>query len=143
VLESKPFSHGSILRYEGYATTFIPNKGPCYRCVFEHAPPPGLVPSCQEAGVFGVLPGIIGTIQATEAIKYVLGIGELLVGRILCFDALKLSFEEVKIKQNKACPTCGDSPRIAEIKPENYVETCAAHRVSRKEILTCREPHSI
>lgn len=127
VLENKPYSHGSILRYEGYATTFIPHHGPCYRCVFEQAPPAGLVPSCQEAGVFGVLPGIVGTIQATEAIKFALGIGDLLVGRILCFDALKLSFDEVNIRRNKACPTCGDTPRIDDIKPENYVETCAAH----------------
>lgn len=127
VLENKPYSHGSILRYEGYATTFIPHEGPCYRCIFEEAPPPNLVPSCQEAGVLGVLPGVIGTIQATEAIKFALSIGELLIGRILCFDALKLSFDEVKIRQRKACPACGDKPKITEIKAENYIETCAVH----------------
>jgi SAMP-activating enzyme len=122
VLEKKPCSHGSILRYEGYATTTIPQKGPCYRCVFKKIPPPGLIPTCQEAGVFGVLPGIIGTIQASEVLKYVLGIGELLAGRLLCFNALDMSFFEAVAEKRKDCAVCGDRPEIAKIEQKNYVE---------------------
>lgn len=122
ILERKPCSHGSILRYEGYATTSIPQKGPCYRCIFKKSPPAGLIPSCQEAGVFGVLPGIIGTIQASEALKFVLGIGELLAGRLLCFDALDMSFFEASAEKRDDCLVCGKSPLIRDIKPENYLE---------------------
>ena len=122
VLEKKPCSHGSILRYEGYATTTIPQKGPCYRCVFKKPPPPGLIPSCQEAGVFGVLPGIIGTIQASEALKFILGIGELLVGRLLCFNALDMTFYEAVSGKRKDCAICGEQPEITEIKQKNYLE---------------------
>jgi adenylyltransferase/sulfurtransferase len=124
VLENKPFSHGSIFRFEGYVTTIVPKKGPCYRCLFEHAPPPGSVPSCQEAGVFGVLPGIIGSIQTAECIKYLLGKGELLVGRMVCLDALRMTFEEIKIRRNEECPICGQNPKIKDIVAENYEETC-------------------
>lgn len=124
VLENKSLSHGSIFRFEGQVTTIIPNKGPCYRCLFEHAPPPGMVPSCQEAGVLGVLPGIIGVIQATETIKYLLGIGELLVGRLIYYDALSMMFEEIKIRKNPNCPVCGEEPKIYTLLEENYGEAC-------------------
>jgi len=111
VLEKKPFSHGSILRYEGYATTVIPMKGACYRCIFCKPPPPSLIPTCQEAGVFGVLPGIIGTIQASEALKFILGIGEPLAGRLLCFNALDMSFYEASAERKTSCAICGDDPK--------------------------------
>jgi molybdopterin/thiamine biosynthesis adenylyltransferase len=122
VLEKKPCSHGSILRYEGYVTTTIPQKGPCYRCIFKKPPPPGLIPNCQEAGVFGVLPGIIGTIQASEVLKYILGIGELLAGRLLCFNALDMSFFEAGAEKRKDCAVCGEKPEITRIEQKNYVE---------------------
>lgn len=121
VLEKKPCSHGSILRYEGYVTTTRPG-GPCYRCIFKKPPPPGLIPNCQEAGVFGVLPGIIGTIQASEALKCILGIGELLVGRLLCFNALDMTFYEAAVEKNKDCAVCGEQPKITRIDQENYQE---------------------
>ena len=123
VIEKRPFSHGSILRYEGYAMTYVPSKGPCYRCIFKKPPPAGLIPSCQEAGVFGVLPGVIGTIQASEAIKYLLGIGELLIGRLLCFNALDISFFEAVAEKNEKCDICGDHSSILEIDGKNYIET--------------------
>ena len=123
ILEKKPCSHGSILRYEGYATTVVPMKGPCYRCIFKRPPPPGLIPNCQEAGVFGVLPGIIGSIQASEALKFILGIGELLTGRLLCFNALDMSFYSASAERNRNCAICGDHPNIWEIDQRNYVET--------------------
>lgn len=124
VFENKPLSHGSIFRFEGQVTTIVPHKGPCYRCLFEHAPPPGMVPSCQEAGVLGVLPGIIGVIQATEAIKYLLGIGELLVGRLIYYDALNMSFDEIKVRWNRECPVCGEAPKIHSIAETTYAESC-------------------
>ncbi len=123
VLENKPFSHGSIFRFEGQIMTIIPNDGPCYRCIFEHAPPEGMVPSCQEAGVFGVLPGIVGSIQATEIIKHLLGIGEILKGRMLYVDALNMDFFEIKVRKNPECPVCGKRV-IDDIYPENYTESC-------------------
>lgn len=122
VLENRPLSHGSILRYEGYATTIIPQKGPCYRCIFKKVPPPGLIPSCQEAGVFGILPGIIGTIQAAEALKFILGIGELLAGRLLCFNALDMAFFEARAEKIKDCIVCGKKPQITAIDKKNYLE---------------------
>jgi len=124
VLTNTPLSHGSIFRFEGQVTTIVPGKGPCYRCLFEHAPPPGMVPSCQEAGVLGVLPGIIGVIQATEVVKYLLGIGELLVGRMIYYDALNMTFDEIKIRKNPQCPVCGDEPKIDSIQEELYGESC-------------------
>lgn len=130
VIEDKPFSHGSITMYDGYATTIIPRQGPCYRCIFKKPPPPGAIPTCQEAGVFGVLPGTIGTIQASEALKFLLGIGDLLVGRMICYNALDMSFCEVRAKRDKACPVCGDQLKIKEIKPENYIYgICNGRRV--------------
>ena len=109
-----PVVHGSIYRFEGQVTVFKPFDGPCYRCLFHQPPPPELAPSCAEAGVLGVLPGIIGSIQANEALKLLLGIGEPLVGRYLLFDALDGTFREVKLRRDPACPACGDHPTITE-----------------------------
>src|SRR6266540_2961149 len=110
----KPVVHGSIYRFEGQVTVFQPFEGPCYRCLFHEPPPPELAPSCAEAGVLGVLPGIIGSIQANEAIKLLLGIGEPLVGRYLLFDALDETFREVRLRRDPECPVCGDRPTITE-----------------------------
>jgi sulfur-carrier protein adenylyltransferase/sulfurtransferase len=112
VLEGKPNVYGSILRWEGQASVFCAPGGPCYRCLFAEPPPPGLVPSCAEAGVLGVLPGIVGCIQALEAVKLVLGAGDPLVGRLLLFDALRLSFREMRLRRDPACPACGDHPTL-------------------------------
>ena len=110
----KPLVDGSIFRFEGHANVFMPGKG-CYRCLFPAPPPPGAVPSCAEAGVLGVLPGIIGSIQAVETIKLILGLGEPLVNRLLLFDALSMEFREVKIRRDPNCPLCGDNPTITEL----------------------------
>ncbi|GAC1487763.1 MAG: molybdopterin-synthase adenylyltransferase MoeB [Candidatus Limnocylindrales bacterium] len=109
-----PVVHGSIYRFEGQLTVFKPGAGPCYRCLFHQPPPPELAPSCAEAGVLGVLPGIVGTLQANEALKLLLGIGEPLIGRYLLIDALESSFREVKLRRDPACPACGDHPTITE-----------------------------
>ena len=109
-----PVVHGSIYRFEGQLTVFKPGAGPCYRCLFHQPPPPELAPSCAEAGVLGVLPGIVGTLQANEALKLLLGIGEPLIGRYLLIDALDASFREVKLRRDPACPACGDHPTITE-----------------------------
>lgn len=114
VLGGKPNVHGSIFRFEGQATVFAPGKG-CYRCLYPAPPPPGMVPSCQEAGVLGVLPGVVGTIQAIEAIKLILGIGDTLAGRLLLFDALSMDFRSVRIRRDPKCPICGDQPSIHEL----------------------------
>ena len=110
----KPVVHGSIYRFEGQVTVFQPFAGPCYRCLFHEPPPPELAPSCAEAGVLGVLPGVIGTIQANEVIKLLLGVGEPLVGRYLLFDALDGTFREVKLRRDPQCPACGEHPTITE-----------------------------
>jgi len=112
VLLGKPNAYGSIFRFEGQASVFAAPGGPCYRCLYPEPPPPGLVPSCAEGGVLGVLPGVIGTIQATEAIKLVLGIGQPLVGRLLLYDALTMRFRELKLRRDPACPVCGDHPTV-------------------------------
>lgn len=112
VMLKKPFFHGGILRFFGQALTVIPDQGPCYRCIFSEPPPPGSAPTCAEAGVLGVLAGIIGVIQATEVLKYLLGIGDLLVGRLLTYDALSLQFSEIAVKKNPACPVCSENPII-------------------------------
>jgi len=109
-----PVVHGSIYRFEGQVTVFKPHDGPCYRCLFHQPPPPEMAPSCAEAGVLGVLPGIIGSIQANEALKLLLGIGEPLIGRYLLFDALDGAFREVKLRRDPACPACGEHPTITE-----------------------------
>ncbi|MEK6756266.1 MAG: molybdopterin-synthase adenylyltransferase MoeB [Bacteroidota bacterium] len=115
VLLGKPNVYGSIFRFEGQASVFYAKKGPCYRCLYPEPPPPGLVPSCAEGGVLGVLPGIVGTIQATEAVKIVLGIGETLIGRLLLFDALTMQFRELKLRKNPECPICGEHPTIHQL----------------------------
>jgi adenylyltransferase/sulfurtransferase len=112
VLLGKPNVYGSIFRFDGQASVFATKGGPCYRCLYPEPPPPGLVPSCAEGGVLGVLPGIIGTIQATEAIKLIVGAGDSLIGRLLLFDALKMSFRTLKLKRDPACPVCGDEPTV-------------------------------
>ena len=127
----KPVVHGSIYRFEGQVTVFAPFEGPCYRCLFREPPPPELAPSCAEAGVLGVLPGVIGTIQANETIKLLLGIGEPLVGRYLLFDALEASFHEVKLRRDPACPACGDHPTITEY--IDYEGFCASPAEWRAE----------
>ena len=115
VLLKKPNVYGSIFRFEGQATIFAYPGGPCYRCLYPEPPPPGLVPSCAEGGVLGILPGTIGLIQATEAVKLILGIGESLVGRLLLYDALAMRFRELKLRRNPECPVCGDNPSIHEL----------------------------
>jgi sulfur-carrier protein adenylyltransferase/sulfurtransferase len=118
-----PVVHGSIYRFEGQMTVFHPGNGPCYRCLYPAPPPPELAPSCAEGGVLGVLPGIVGSMQAAEALKLVLGAGETLAGRLLLFDALHTTWDEVAIRRNKECPVCGDQPTITEY--IDYVEFCA------------------
>jgi molybdopterin/thiamine biosynthesis adenylyltransferase/rhodanese-related sulfurtransferase len=118
-----PVVHGSIYRFEGQVTVFKPHEGPCYRCLFPQPPPPELAPSCAEGGVLGVLPGIIGSLQANEALKLVLGAGDSLVGRLLLFDALATELSEVGLKRDPSCPVCGDNPTITEY--VDYVEFCA------------------
>jgi molybdopterin/thiamine biosynthesis adenylyltransferase/rhodanese-related sulfurtransferase len=117
-----PVVHGSIFRFEGQATVFAPGSGPCYRCLFPQPPPPELAPSCAEGGVLGVLPGVIGSIQGTEALKLVLGIGRPLVGRLLLYDALDGRFDEVAVRRDPSCPVCGDEPTITAY--VDYVEFC-------------------
>jgi molybdopterin/thiamine biosynthesis adenylyltransferase/rhodanese-related sulfurtransferase len=117
-----PVVHGSIYRFEGQVTVFKPFEGPCYRCLFPQPPPPELAPSCAEGGVLGVLPGVIGSLQANEALKLALGIGEPLIGRLLLFDALATKLDEVAIRRDRACPVCGDNPTITEY--IDYAEFC-------------------
>ena len=121
-----PVVHGSIYRFEGQVTVFKPHEGPCYRCLFPTPPPPALAPSCAEGGVLGVLPGVIGSLQASEALKLALGIGEPLVGRLLLFDALAATFDEVKLRRDPDCPVCGEHPTITEY--VDYVQFCAGTR---------------
>ncbi|NKQ36910.1 MAG: molybdopterin-synthase adenylyltransferase MoeB [Chloroflexi bacterium] len=115
VLLGKPNVYGSIFRFEGQASVFYAEEGPCYRCLFPEPPPPGLVPSCAEGGVLGILPGTIGAIQATEAIKLILGIGEPLIGRLLLYDALNMEFDQVRLRKNPNCPICGENRTITEL----------------------------
>jgi molybdopterin/thiamine biosynthesis adenylyltransferase/rhodanese-related sulfurtransferase len=121
-----PVVHGSIFRFEGQATVFKPHEGPCYRCLFPEPPPAELAPSCAEGGVLGVLPGVIGSIQANEALKLALGVGDPLVGRLLLFDALSATFTEVALRRDPACPVCGESPTITEY--IDYLEFCQGDR---------------
>ncbi|HXD96183.1 MAG TPA: molybdopterin-synthase adenylyltransferase MoeB [Candidatus Acidoferrum sp.] len=114
-LAGKPQVHGSIFQFEGMASVFVPNQGPCYRCLYPTPPPPGLVPSCAEAGVLGVLPGMIGLVQATETIKLLLGLGEPLVGRLLTYDAMGMRFREVRLRRDPGCPLCGVAPSIKDL----------------------------
>jgi adenylyltransferase/sulfurtransferase len=122
VLLGKPNVYGSIFRFDGQVTVFDARRGPCYRCLYPAPPPPGLVPSCAEGGVLGVLPGIIGSLQALEAIKLIIGQGEPLIGRLVLFDALQFKFRELKLRKNPECPICGDAPTIHGL--IDYEEFC-------------------
>ena len=115
VLLNKPNAYGSIFRFEGQASVFATEEGPCYRCLYPEPPPPGLVPSCAEGGVLGILPGLVGVIQATEVIKLILGKGEPLIGRLLLVDALTMRFRELKLRKNPDCPVCGANPTVTEL----------------------------
>ena len=115
VLAGKPNVHGSIYQFDGYATVFHPGEGPCYRCLYPEPPPPGAVPSCDEAGVLGVLPGTVGLIQATETLKLILGKGDTLIGRILMYDALDMTFQTFKVQKDPSCPLCGENPTVTEL----------------------------
>ncbi len=132
VLLGKPYIYGSIFRFEGQVSVFLSkpfngfDRGPCYRCLFPSPPPPGAVPSCAEGGVLGVLPGIVGALQATEAIKLIVGIGEPLIGRLMLIDTLRMEFRTVKIRRNPQCPVCGDNPTIREL--IDYEEFCGLRR---------------
>jgi len=132
VILGKPYIYGSIFRFEGQVSVFLSHpfngfeRGPCYRCLFPAPPPPGAVPSCAEGGVLGVLPGVVGTIQALEAIKLILGIGEPLIGKMMLIDTLRMEFRTVKIRRNPQCPVCGDSPTIREL--IDYEEFCGLRR---------------
>ena len=130
VLSGKPNAYGSIFRFEGQASVFATKDGPCYRCLYPEPPPPGLVPSCAEGGVFGVLPGIIGVIQATETIKLILGIGEPLIGRFMIYDALRMRFRELKLRKDADCPVCGTHPTVTKL--IDYEQFCgvAPHQVA-------------
>ena len=117
VLAGKPYSHGGILQFDGQTMTVTPESA-CYRCIFPEPPPKEAIPSCSQAGVIGVLPGVLGTLQATEAIKYLLGAGDLLAGRLLTYSALRMRFREIPVKKNPKCPICGEQPTITELKDE-------------------------
>jgi molybdopterin/thiamine biosynthesis adenylyltransferase/rhodanese-related sulfurtransferase len=120
-----PVIHASIFRFEGQLTAFVPGEGPCYRCLYPQPPPPDMAPSCQEAGVLGVLPGVIGTLQANEALKILLGIGTSLAGRLIIFDALKTRFRELKLRRDPQCPTCGEGVTPESIELIDYEQFCA------------------
>ncbi|MDR3243846.1 MAG: molybdopterin-synthase adenylyltransferase MoeB [Elusimicrobiota bacterium] len=160
VLLGIPNIYGSIFQFDGQASVFYAKEGPCYRCILPSPPPPGLVPSCSESGVIGVLPGIIGTIQACEVIKLITGIGDNLIGRLLLFDALSMKFREVKIEKDPNCPICGKNPSIKELidyeefcglkknKNEKEIEKITAQELKNRldagealQIIDIREPH--
>jgi len=131
VLLGKPNVYGSIFRFEGQASVFWAEEGPCYRCLYPEPPPPGLVPSCAEGGVLGILPGAIGTIQATETVKLILGIGEPLIGRLMLYDALGMSFREMKLRKDPNCPVCGENPTVTEL--IDYQEFCGIPQAAAAE----------
>src|ERR1700692_305292 len=135
VLLNKPNAYGSIFRFEGQASVFAAEEGPCYRCLYPEPPPPGLVPSCAEGGVLGILPGLVGIIQATEVIKLILGKGEPLIGRLLLIDALDMKFRELKLRKNPGCPVCGTHPTIRQL--IDYNEFCGI-RGEEKPVETLR-----
>ncbi len=141
VMTHKPNIYGSIFRFEGQASVFYAEEGPCYRCLFPEPPPPGSVPSCEEAGVLGVLPGTIGTIQATEALKVILGVGESLIGKLLLYNALDMSFDFVKLRKNPNCKVCGDDPEVTEL--IDYEDFCGMpahdHSAGEEWDITVRE----
>jgi adenylyltransferase/sulfurtransferase len=131
VLLGKPNVYGSIFRFEGQASVFATKQGPCYRCLYPEPPPPGLVPSCAEGGVLGILPGLVGVIQATEAIKLILGKGESLVGRLLLVDALNMRFRELKLRKNPECPVCGANPTVTKL--IDYQQFCGIMPETKEE----------
>src|SRR5690606_23693720 len=137
VMLRKPLVSAAIHRFEGQALTYVPDRGPCYRCLFPEPPTEGLVPNCAEAGVLGVLPGVMGSIQATEAIKLIVGAGELLVGRLLTYDALGLRFAEFRFERREECPVCGRSPSIRELR--DPPEACSAQDLAAVKRLSPRE----
>src|SRR6202790_884218 len=140
VLTKKPNIYGSIFRFDGQCTVFAPHLGgPCYRCMFPEPPPPGMVPSCAEGGVLGVLPGIIGVMQAIEAIKLIMGIGESLIGRLVHFDALKLKFREFKLRKDPKCPVCSENPTITEL--IDYDQFCGIPQAQAAEETEAPVPH--
>lgn len=118
VLLKKPYSHAGMLRFEGQTFTYVPGRSRCYRCLFREPPPPGSVPNCADAGILGMLPGVLGSIQATEAVKYILGLGDLLTDRLLIFDALAMKFREIRGGRDAACPVCGNHPTITDLRDE-------------------------
>ena len=128
VLLGKPNVYGSIFRFDGQATVFSPPEGPCYRCLYPEPPPPDLVPNCAEGGVLGILPGLIGVVQATETVKLILGVGKPLIGRLLLYDALEMTFREMKVRKNPKCPICGPNPTIHAL--IDYQEFCGVHSAS-------------
>jgi adenylyltransferase/sulfurtransferase len=130
----KPNVYGSIFRFEGQASVFTYQDGPCYRCLYPEPPPPGLVPSCAEGGVLGILPGIIGLIQATEAVKIILGIGTTLKGRLLLYDALEMRFRELRLRRNPECPVCGDHPTVTKL--IDYQEFCGVRPMNTQPAAT-------
>jgi adenylyltransferase/sulfurtransferase len=130
VMSGKPYIYGSIFRFEGQVSVFDARHGPCYRCLFPSPPPPGLVPSCAEGGVFGVLPGTIGTLQATEAIKLILGAGEPLIGKLLIYEALDSTFQKIILRKNPSCQVCGAQPQIKEL--IDYEAFCGSQARSRQ-----------
>ncbi|MGA7953364.1 MAG: molybdopterin-synthase adenylyltransferase MoeB [Gloeobacterales cyanobacterium] len=131
VLLGKPNVYGSIFRFEGQATVFHYEDGPCYRCLYPEPPPPGLVPSCAEGGVLGILPGMIGVIQATEAVKIILDLGMTLKGRLMLYDSLKMQFRELKLRRNPECPVCGDHPTVTKL--IDYQEFCGIPQAKAEE----------
>ncbi len=126
VLSGRPLSHGGIFRFDGQAITILPHKSACYRCLFPEPPPPGLVPSCQEAGILGAVAGIIGTVQANEVLKYILEIGNLLTGKLLVFNALDSSFRQVKVPKDPKCPVCGENPTVTKL--IDYEQFCSLRK---------------
>jgi molybdopterin/thiamine biosynthesis adenylyltransferase/rhodanese-related sulfurtransferase/molybdopterin converting factor small subunit len=141
VLLGKPNVYGSIFRFEGQASVFAMKDGPCYRCLYPEPPPPGLVPSCAEGGVLGVLPGVVGTIQAMEAIKLILGVGEPLVGRFLVFDALRMRFRELKLRKDPDCPVCGLHPTVKHL--IDYEQFCGIHPAAPEPNIVANNPLEI
>lgn len=125
VIQGKTIVYGAIFRFEGQVSVFASDRGPCYRCLIPEMPPPGSVPRCQEAGVLGILPGVIGALQATEAIKLILGVGRPLIGRLLLFDALDMEMSEMKLRKNPRCPACGENAHLAGLTDYQSREICA------------------
>ena len=129
VLENKPFSHAGIIRFQGQLMTYVPGEGPCYRCVFKNPPPKDAVPTCKQAGVIGAMAGTIGTLQAMEAIKYLIGKGDLLTGKLLTYDALKMEFRKINLKKDCKCAVCGENPTILE--PIDYEQEVCEETAGR------------